>query len=77
MPNGPKVAWAKGAKPAYDGPVSERARRLGGPSRQVQTYETGRRCRAPGCKTVLSRYTKGDMCWQHEQRSRPKPAPYI
>lgn len=31
-------------------------------------YPSGRTCEAPRCTTVLSRYNRSDLCWQHEPR---------
>lgn len=33
-----------------------------------RTYATGRVCVADGCRTLLSRYNRAELCWQHEPR---------
>ena len=33
-----------------------------------RTYAAGRVCGADGCGTVLSRYNRTELCWQHEPR---------
>ncbi|MCI0635610.1 MAG: hypothetical protein L0206_17095 [Actinobacteria bacterium] len=33
-----------------------------------RTYAAGRVCGAEGCRTVLSRYNRSELCWQHEPR---------
>ena len=33
-----------------------------------RTYAAGRVCGAHGCRTVLSRYNRTELCWQHEPR---------
>ncbi len=49
---------------------SERLRltgsKAGTPGREPRTYDRGRVCAARGCSTVLSRYNRQTMCWQHE-----------
>jgi hypothetical protein len=52
---------------------SERDERLrlngstaGRPGREPRTYREGRVCDADGCETLLSRYNRSDLCWQHE-----------
>jgi hypothetical protein len=52
---------------------SERDERLrlngstaGQPGREPRTYREGRVCDADGCETLLSRYNRSDLCWQHE-----------
>ena len=37
-----------------------------GGGRELQTYRAGRVCDADGCETLLSRYNRSDLCWQHE-----------
>lgn len=32
------------------------------------TSPAGRICGAPRCRTVLSRYNRSELCWQHEPR---------
>lgn len=33
-----------------------------------RTYADGRICGVDGCETVLSRYNRTELCWQHEPR---------
>ena len=33
-----------------------------------RTYAAGRVCCVQGCRTVLSRYNRAELCWQHEPR---------
>ncbi len=50
--------------------MSQSARRLDGrdKGRPLSDYGEKRRCAEPGCETILSRYTKGEHCWQHQSR---------
>ncbi len=52
--------------------MSQRGRRVGADAKAPEAFSKGRRCNAPGCETILSRYTKGDFCWQHERRGKPR-----
>ncbi len=52
--------------------MSQRGRRLGADAKAPESFGKGRRCSAQGCETILSRYTKGDFCWQHERRGKPR-----
>jgi len=36
----------------------------------IEDYGEGRDCSDPGCRTVLSRYNSGRLCWVHDNRSR-------
>ena len=36
----------------------------------VENYGEGRACSHPGCRTVLSRYNSGRLCWVHDNRER-------
>jgi len=36
----------------------------------VEDYGEGRGCSHAGCRTVLSRYNSGRLCWVHDNRSR-------
>ena len=36
-----------------------------------RTFAAGRVCREHGCRTVLSRYNRAELCWQHEPRRSP------
>ncbi len=45
---------------------------LGAPAHEPRTYRDGRVCEADGCTTILSRYNRRSLCWQHES-----PHPYF
>lgn len=45
---------------------------IGTPAGETRTYRDGRVCEVYGCKTILSRYNRGSLCWQHES-----PRPYF
>lgn len=53
------------------GPDRDERLRLNGSTggqtgREPRTYRAGRVCEADGCETLLSRYNRSDLCWQHE-----------
>jgi len=53
------------------GPERDERLRLNGTTagqggREPRTYRAGRVCEADGCTTLLSRYNRSDLCWQHE-----------
>ena len=46
------------------------------PRGHLMTYGVGRTCAHQGCRTTLSRYNDGELCWSHADirahaRSRP------
>jgi hypothetical protein len=42
--------------------------RPGSAGSRPRTYADGRICGVRGCETVLSRYNRTELCWQHEPR---------
>jgi hypothetical protein len=52
---------ADGSPSAKPGPGSRRNRA------HVTSYEIGRVCVDPACKTTLSRYNADDLCWRHAE----------
>ena len=42
--------------------------KAGGYGQEPRTYAEGRVCQVQGCSTVLSRYNRQTLCWQHEPR---------
>ena len=39
----------------------------------VPRFEEGRTCEIPGCRTVLSVYNDGYLCWTHRPMERVTP----
>jgi hypothetical protein len=39
----------------------------------VPRFEEGRTCGEPECRTVLSVYNDGDLCWTHRPMERVTP----
>jgi len=36
----------------------------------IEDFGEGRACSVQGCRTMLSRYNSGRLCWVHDNRSR-------
>ena len=54
-------------KPAAPDPLSHERLRTRG---YIADFGRGRTCSTPGCRTLLSRYNSGRLCWVHDDRSR-------
>ena len=52
--------------------VAIRAARPGSRIRRPRQYTHGRVCSHPECATVVSRYNRSDMCFQHRPAVYPR-----
>jgi hypothetical protein len=62
----PEVRPETRKEPMREGTLHMRGEHAHTLPRPNRLYSTGRVCAEDGCDTILSRYNRSKLCWQHE-----------